>query len=95
MKMLFTLTLILAMAVTSSLSAADPSFSGTWKLNLAKSQLSGTMYTIDKKPFGLMHYSGGGFEADFDLTGKEYTMPSGVSIVGKELGPTTWELTLH
>src|SRR5262249_34890244 len=48
-----------------------------------------------KKPSGMMHYSGGGFEADFDLTGKEHTMPSGVSVVGKELGPTAWELTFR
>jgi len=89
------IALILPLAVTTTLTAVDPSFSGTWKLNLAKSQLSGTMYSIDQKPSGLMHYSGGGFEADFDLTGKEYKMPSGVSVIGKELSPTSWELTFR
>jgi hypothetical protein len=91
----FAVTIILALGVTSTLTAADPSFSGTWKLNLAKSKLSGTVYTIDKKPSGLMHYSGGGFEADFDLSGKEYIMPSGVSLIGKELSPASWELTFR
>jgi hypothetical protein len=93
--MRFAITTVLALAVTSTLTAADPSFSGTWKLNLAKSQLSGTVYAIDRKPSGLMHYSGGGFEADFDLTGKEFTMPSGVSVIGKELSPTSWDLTFR
>src|SRR6266487_1111592 len=91
----FAITTILALAATSTLTAAEPTFSGTWKLNLAKSQLSGIVYTIEKKPSGMMHYSGGGFEADFDLAGKEYTMPSGVSVIGKELSPTSWELTFR
>ncbi len=72
--------------------AQSPSFAGNWKLNLAKSQLGGMVYSIGKTPSGMIHYSGGGFEADFDLTGKEHVMPSGVAIIGKELSPTSWEL---
>ena len=75
--------------------AQSPSFAGSWKLNLAKSQFGGMVYTIDKTPSGMIHYSGGGFEADFDLTGKEYVLPSGVAIIGKELSPTSWELTFR
>jgi len=85
----------LLLAMTSTLLAADPSFAGDWKLNLNKSQLSGVVYTFDKKPSGVMHYSGGGFDTDFDLAGKEYTMPNGMSIIGKEINPTTWELTFR
>ena len=85
----------LLLAVTATLVAQDPSFAGTWKLNLSKSQLSGGLYTIEKKPSGVMHYSGGGFDTDFDLAGKEYTMPNGTSIIGKEINPTTWELTFR
>ena len=40
--------------------AEQPNFSGTWKLNLGKSQLSGTAYTFDKKLSGVRHHSGGG-----------------------------------
>src|SRR5436305_11428819 len=69
------------------------SFAGTWKLNLAKSQLGGMVYSFRRTPSGMMHYSGGGFEADFDLTGKEHVMPSGVAVIGKELNPTSWDLT--
>jgi hypothetical protein len=86
---------ILVLAVNQILSAAEPNFGGTWKLNLSKSQLSGPVYTLEKKPSGIWHYNGAGFDADFDLAGKEYTMPSGVGVVGKELSPTSWELTFR
>jgi hypothetical protein len=86
---------VFALLAPAMLLAQQPDFSGTWKLNLSKSQLSGPTYTFDKKPSGVWHYSGGGFDADFDLTGKEYTMPSGVSITGKELSPTSWDLAFR
>ena len=82
------------LAVATAL-GQSPSFAGTWKLNLAKSQLGGMVYSISKTPAGMIHYSGGGFDADFDLTGKEHVMPSGVGIIGKELTPTSWELTFR
>jgi hypothetical protein len=88
-------SLFLMLALTLVLGGAEPDFNGTWKLNLAKSQLGGPVYTFEKKPSGVWHYNGGGFDADFDLTGKEYTMPSGMGVVGKELSPTSWELTFR
>jgi hypothetical protein len=51
-------SLILALVSTVILTAAEPNFSGTWKLNLAKSQLSGPVYTFEKKPSGVWHYNG-------------------------------------
>lgn len=84
-----------ALFAPAILPAQQPQFSGTWKLNLAQSQLSGITYTFDKKPSGVWHYSGGGFSADFDLAGKEYTMPSGVSVIGKAVSPRSWELTFQ
>jgi hypothetical protein len=86
---------VVALLAPAMLLAQQPSFDGTWKLNLAKSRLSGSTYTFAKKPSGVWHYSGGGFDADFDLTGKEYTMPSGVSIIGKENGPKSWDLSFR
>lgn len=86
---------VVALLAPAILLAQQPSFDGTWKLNLAKSHLSGSTYTFHKKPSGEWHYSGGGFEADFDLSGKEYTMPSGASIIGKENGPRSWELSFR
>jgi hypothetical protein len=86
---------VVATVAAATAVAQSPSFAGNWKLNLAKSQFGGTVYSISKTPSGMMHYSGGGFEADFDLSGKEHVMPSGVAIVGKELSPTSWELTFR
>jgi hypothetical protein len=73
-------SLALALSATVILTAAEPTFNGTWKLNVARSQLGGVVYTFEKKPSGAWHYDGGGFTADFDLT-------------GKELNATSWELT--
>jgi hypothetical protein len=42
-------TVVMSLVVTSLLSAADPDFAGTWKLNLSKSQLGGTVYTFERK----------------------------------------------
>jgi hypothetical protein len=86
---------VAALLAPAMLLAQQPSFDGTWKLNLAKSHLSGGTYAFSKKPSGVWHYSGGGFEADFDLTGKEYTMPSGASIIGKDSGPKSWDLSFR
>ena len=79
----------------ATVAAQSPRFAGTWKLNLAKSHLGGMVYSISRTPSGMIHYSGGGFEADFDLAGKEHVMPSGMAVIGKELSPTSWDLTFR
>jgi hypothetical protein len=91
----FGIVAVIAPLTVATAVAQSPSFAGTWKLNLAKSQLGGMVYSFRRTPSGMMHYSGGGFEADFDLTGKEHVMPSGVAVIGKELNPTSWDLTFR
>ena len=91
----FRVVAVVAPLAAATVVAQSPRFAGTWKLNLAKSQLGGMVYSFGRTPSGMMHYSGGGFEADFDLTGKEHVMPSGVAIIGKELSPTSWDLTFR
>lgn len=91
----FGIVVVLAALVATTAVSQSSRFAGTWKLNLAKSQLGGMVYTISRTPSGLMHYSGGGFEADFDLTGKEHVMPNGMGIIGKEVSPTAWDLTFR
>jgi hypothetical protein len=75
----------------AALVAQAPSFAGTWKLNLAKSQLAGQTVTIQKKSSGLMHFDSQGFAYDFDLTGKEYPMPDGGTTAWRQVNATTWE----
>jgi len=79
---------------TLVVSAADPSFNGTWKLNLAKSQMTGQTLTISKAAAaGQMHFDMQGFSYDFDLTGKDFPTPDGGTTAWKQVNPTTWDAT--
>jgi hypothetical protein len=73
--------------------AQGPSFNGTWKLNLTKSQLGGQTVTIEKSPSGVMHFDTEGFGYDFDLAGKEYPTPDGGTTAWRAVDATTWEAT--
>jgi hypothetical protein len=84
---------VLALGGVANLAAAGPSFSGTWKLNLAKSQISGTTFNLEKTPSGKLHFDSEGFGYDFDLTGKEYPTPDGGTTSWKSLDANTWEAT--
>jgi hypothetical protein len=75
------------------MTAAGPSFTGTWKLNLAKSQLAGQTVTIERKASGLVHLDSEGLIYDFDLTGKEYPTPDGGTIAWKAVNDNTWDAT--
>jgi len=81
------------MMVAGPTSAQEPTFTGTWKLNMAKSQLSGQTATFQKKPDGLLHFDSQGFAYDFDLEGKEHPTPDGGTTAWREVNPTTWETT--
>src|SRR4051812_46483718 len=76
-----------------SLWAQAPSFDGTWKLNIAKSQLTGQTVTFEKKPNGLLHFDSQGFAYDFDLEGKEHPTPDGGTTAWTQVNPTTLETT--
>ena len=53
--------------------AADSPFDGTWKLNPAKSKLSGESYTVSMKADGMFHFSAGGaIMYDYACDGKPY-----------------------
>jgi hypothetical protein len=84
---------VLILASVAGSAASEASFSGTWKLNLEKSQLSGQTLTIEKNPSGTFHYDVEGFAFDFDLTGKEYPTPDGGTTAWKALDATTWDST--
>ena len=87
-------TLFVALASTVYLRAQQPSFTGTWKLNLNKSQLSGQTLSLEKKASGTMHFDTQGFAYDFDLSGKDFPTPDGGSASWKEVNPNAWEATI-
>jgi hypothetical protein len=85
---------ILAMGLAASVGfAAEANFSGTWKLNLQKSQLTGQTVTFEKTATGMMHFDGQGFAYDFNPDGKEYPTPDGSTVVVQSPNPTTWDFT--
>ncbi len=75
--------------------AQAPTFAGNWKLNVAKSQLTGQTVSFNKKPNGLMHFDSQGFAYDFDLQGKEHPTPDGGTTAWKQVNPTTWDTTMR
>jgi hypothetical protein len=92
-KLGFAFALVVALVSTSNQVAGQPSFAGTWKLNLAKSQLTGQTVSIEKTGSGLMHFDSQGFAYDFDLSGKEFPTPDGGTTSWREVNATTWEAT--
>jgi hypothetical protein len=84
---------VLILAGVTGSAASGASFSGTWKLNLGKSQLTGQTLTIEKTNSGTFHYDSEGFAYDFDLTGKQYPTPDGGTTSFKAVDATTWEST--
>ena len=86
-------TLFVVLTATVCLRAQQPSFAGTWKLNLAKSQLSGQTLSVEKTSSG-MHFDSQGFAYDFDLSGKDFPTPDGGAASWKEVNPNAWEATI-
>lgn len=52
--------------------AMGQSWDGTWKMNLAKSKVTGDTFVIEDKGTGLMHFAGGSISYDFACDGKVY-----------------------
>jgi hypothetical protein len=86
-------TVLLVLSSISILTAEEPSFSGTWKLNMKKGQLNGQTYTLENMASGLLHIDFGGFAYDFDLKGNQYPTPDGGTTSCLETTPTTREGT--
>ena len=82
----------MGIATTAGL-AGEPSFTGNWKLNLQKSQLTGQTFTLEKTASGMMHYDSMGFAYDFNPDGKEYPLPDGSTVVARAPDATTWDYT--
>jgi hypothetical protein len=74
--------------------AAESPFVGTWKLNPAKSQFTGTTVTYEQLPAGEMRVTEGGQSYNFKPDGKEYPAVFGMTAAWKQLDPNTWEVTL-
>ena len=86
--------MVLAMgAAVSAAVAGGPSFTGSWKLNLQKSQLTGQSFTLATTASGMLHFDSMGFAYDFNTDGKEYSLPDGSTVVVRAPDATTWDFT--
>src|ERR1700719_3316258 len=73
MRKLLLAVALLAVPALSAAAANDP-WTGTWKLDPAKSHFTGDTFTYSKLANGLMHYSNGSTQGfDFGIDGKEYS----------------------
>ena len=86
-------TIVCAMTLAPVIFAADAPWVGKWKLNPAKSQLTGETLTIEKTSSGMISQTNEGSTTTFKLDGKEYPTPDGGTIAIKETSPDTWEFT--
>src|SRR6478752_4863308 len=72
MKSLILLCSLLGLPASAAL-AADSPWVGTWKLDEARSHLTGDTFTYSQGPGAMLHYSDGvNVSYDFGLDGKEY-----------------------
>jgi len=76
-----------------TLSAADPAYVGKWKLNQAKSSMSGDTVTIGPGANGMMQFASQGFTYTFKTDGKQYPTPDGGTTSWKETSSTVWDVT--
>jgi hypothetical protein len=84
----FCLAVLIAAGVAS---AADSPFAGTWKLNLAKSEFTGTTISIEQTAAGAMKYTAEGQSYTFNVDGKPYPGPFGSTAAWTQVNPTTWQ----
>lgn len=85
----------IVIATASFLAAADAPYLGKWKLNPAKSQLTGEMVSVEQTPSGGMRLVSAEVSYDFKTDGKEYPTPSGATISYKEVSPNVSEVTIR
>jgi hypothetical protein len=71
--------------------AAEPGFSGNWKLNLEKSQLAGQTFVLEKTASGMTHFEMSGWTYDFNPDGKEYPVPDGSKVTVRPLDDSNWD----
>jgi len=93
MKIRLATVLAVVLALGGGLAAAENPFAGTWKLNPAKSKLTGDTMKFEKTASGAIRWSGSGVSYTFKVDGKEYTGPFGEAVAWKQIDDTSWQTT--
>jgi hypothetical protein len=84
---------LLSLAVAGLVAAADPPYSGKWKLNAAKSDFGQSTVTYEKTPAGEIKVTAEGQSYTVKTDGKEYPTPWGTSTTWRTVDASTWEST--
>jgi hypothetical protein len=81
-------------AFTSPALATNASWNGTWKLDRAKSQMTGDTFTYSMNANGTIRYSNGGpVTYDFACDGKDYTAVTSYTVACKKVSDTAYDFT--
>jgi hypothetical protein len=85
---------VLATYAISPCFAADSPWNGTWKLNEAKSKMTGDTFTIMVNPDGHIHFSNGStIEYTFACDGKDYTTIADRSVSCQKTSDNVYDTT--
>ena len=89
--------LALAMALCAMVStafAAESPFTGTWKLNPAKSHYTGYTFVYKQMPNGMIHDNDGSIQYDFKVDGTAYPMLGNRTVTWTKTGENSWNRTV-
>ena len=83
----------LVLLPSSLAGAAESPWAGTWKLDLARSHVTGDTMTYAQGPDGLIHYSdGSAYEFDFRVDGKDYKTYPNRTVAWTADGDRAWKI---
>jgi len=87
--------LVLSFAATVALPAlaADNPWFGTWKLDTARSHMTGDTFTYSKTPTGMDHFTNGPMSFDFTANGIDYPTLGNATTAWVAAGPNQWKET--
>jgi hypothetical protein len=81
---------LLAIVSCCTFASAQSAFVGTWKLNQAKSHLTGDTVTYSTAPDSAIKESTAAGSYTFKTDGQPYTTPFDSTVTWKQTGPSTW-----
>jgi hypothetical protein len=90
MKLRIATGCMLAILCCCTIASAQSAFVGTWKLNQAKSHLTGDKVTYSSTADGTMKETTAVGSYTFKTDGRPYTTPFDSTVTWKQTGPSTW-----
>src|SRR5579872_1837988 len=88
----FAVVLAVACIAVPAWAAGNPWY-GTWKMNVAKSHLTGQTFTYSKQANGLDQFSDGVTSYEFTANGIDYPVTGGATESWVSAGPNEWKVT--